>query len=147
MPLHKGTGGFMSDEQFRTFYWPTFRKVMIGLIEEGLVPMPYAEGDYGVRLEVIKDMPRASVIWFFEQMDMAKAKEILGDNACIAGNLPAIVLNKGTPQEVKEGCRKLIETCAKGGGYILSGAVHLDEGNPDNLKAMMEAAKEFGAYA
>ena len=146
MPLHKGTGGFMSDEQFRTFYWPTFRKVMMGLIEEGLVPLPYAEGDYGVRLEVIKDMPRGTVVWFFEQMDMARAKDILGDNACIAGNLPAIVLNKGTPQEVKEGCRKLIETCGKGGGYILSGAVHLDEGNPENLRAMMEAAEEYGYY-
>lgn len=146
MPLHKGTGGFMSHEQFKTFYWPTFKKVMLGLIEEGLVPMPYAEGDYGPRLETIRDMPRASVIWFFEQMDMARAKEILGDNACLAGNVPASVLNTGTPREVKEESRRLIETCGKGGGYILSGAVHLDEGNPENLKAMMEAAKEHGRY-
>ncbi len=146
MPLHKGTGGFMSDRQFKTFYWPTFKKVMMGLIEEGLVPLPYAEGDYGSRLEIIRDMPRGKVIWFFEQMDMARAKEILGDNACIAGNLPAVALNTGTPEEVKEGCRELIETCAKGGGYILSGAVHLDEGSPENLRAMMEAAKEFGVY-
>jgi len=86
------------------------------------------------------------VIWFFEQMDMAKAKDILGDNACIAGNLPASVLCTGTPQEVKEGCRQLIETCARGGGYILSGAVHMDKGDPDNLRAMMEAAKEYGVY-
>jgi uroporphyrinogen-III decarboxylase len=143
MPLHKGTGGFMSNEQFKTFYWPTFKKVMMGLIEEGLVPMPYAEGDYGPRLEIIRDMPKASVIWFFEQMDMARAKEILEDNACIAGNIPASVLNTGTPQKVKKESRRLIELCGKGGGYILSGAVHLDEGNPENLRAMMEAAKEY----
>ena len=146
MPLHKGTGGFMSDRQFKTFYWPTFKKVMMGLIQEGLVPLPYAEGDYGPRLEIIRDMPRGKVIWFFEQMDMARAKEIMRDNACIAGNLPAVVLNAGSPEEVKEGCRELIENCARGGGYILSGAVHLDEGNPENLRAMMEAAKEFGVY-
>ncbi len=146
MPLHKGTGGFMSNQQFETFYWPTLKKVMMGLINEGLVPLPYAEGNYMPRLEIIRDMPTASVIWFFEQMDMAKAKDVLGDNACIAGNLPASVLCAGTPQEVKEGCRRLIETCAKGGGYILSGAVHLDKGNPENLRAMMEAAKEYGVY-
>ena len=146
MPLHKGTGGFMSNEQFESFYWPTLKKVMMGLINEGLVPMPYAEGNYMERLEIIKDMPRGKVIWFFEQMDMAKAKDILGDNACIAGNLPASVLCTGTPQEVKEGCRQLIETCARGGGYILSGAVHMDKGDPDNLRAMMEAAKEYGVY-
>jgi len=146
MPLHKGTGGFMSNQQFETFYWPTFKEVMMGLINEGLVPLPYAEGNYGPRLEIIRDMPRASVIWFFEQMDMARAKEVLGDNACIAGNVPASVLCTGTPEEVKEHCRWLIKTCAPGGGYILSGAVHMDKGNPDNLRVMMEAAKEYGVY-
>ncbi len=146
MPLHKGTGGFMSGRQFEEFYWPTFKKVMMGLVNEGCVPLPYAEGNYGVRLEVIKDMPRSSVIWYFEQMDMAVAKKVLRDNACIAGNVPALMLCNGTPQEVKEHCRKLIETCAPGGGYILTGAVHMDKGNPENLRAIMEAAKEYGVY-
>ena len=146
MPLHKGTGGFMSNKQFETFYWPTFKEVMMGLINEGLVPLPFAEGNYEARLEIIRDMPRSSVIWFFEQMDMAKAKKILGGHTCIAGNLPASVLCTGTPEQVKEHCRKLIEVCAPGGGYILTAAVHMDKGNPDNLRAMMEAAKKYGVY-
>ncbi|MCJ7605834.1 MAG: hypothetical protein MUO19_07375 [Dehalococcoidales bacterium] len=146
MPLHKGTGGFMSNKQFEEFYWPTFRDVLIGLIDEGLVPMPFAEGNYEPRLEIIKDLPRSSVIWFFEQMDMAKAKQVLGDSACIAGGLPASVLCTGTPQDVKEYCRKVIERCAPGGGYILTAGVHMDKGNPDNLRAMMDAAREYGTY-
>jgi len=146
MPLHKGTGGFMSNEQFKTFYWPTFKKIMMGLISEGLVPMPFAEGNYEPRLEIIKDMPRSGVIWWFEQMDMAKAKKVLGDTACIAGNVPVSVLCTGTPQEVKEHCRRLIETCAPGGGYILTGGAAVDKGNPDNLHAVMDAAIEYGIY-
>ncbi len=146
MPLHKGTGGFMSNQQFETFYWPTFKKVMIGLINEGLVPMPFAEGNYEPRLEIIKDMPRASMIWWFEQMDMARAKEVLGDHACIAGNLPVSVLCNGVPQDVKERCRQLIEVCGQGGGYILTAAAYMDKGNPDNLRAMMAAAEEYGVY-
>ncbi|MBA7569131.1 hypothetical protein ES708_10869 [subsurface metagenome] len=42
MPLHKGTassrdgkGGLMSLKQFEEFYWPTLKKVMLGLIDEG----------------------------------------------------------------------------------------------------------------
>ena len=35
MPLHKGADGFLSDEQFKKFYWPTLRKVIMGLIDEG----------------------------------------------------------------------------------------------------------------
>jgi uroporphyrinogen-III decarboxylase len=146
MPLHKGTGGFMSNEQFETFYWPTFKKVLLGLINEGLVPMPFAEGNYEPRLEIIKDMPRASMIWWFEQMNMTRAKEILGDTACIAGNLPVSVLCNGTPQDVKERCRQLIEVCGRGGGYMLTAAAYMDKGNPENLRAMMAAAEEYGVY-
>jgi len=35
---------------------------------------------------------------------------------------------------------------APGGGFVLTGGAHVDQGNSDNLRAMMEAAKEFGAY-
>jgi uroporphyrinogen-III decarboxylase len=146
MPLHKGTGGFMSNKQFETFYWPTLKKVLTGLIDEGLVPMPFAEGDYEARLEIIADMPRTSTIWYFEAMDMAKAKRIVGKDFCIAGNLPASILCTGTPEEVKEACRKLIETCAPGGGYMLAGAASMDKGDPGNLRAMMDAAKEYGTF-
>jgi uroporphyrinogen-III decarboxylase len=146
MPLHKGTGGFMSSKQFETFYWPTFKKILLGLVNEGLVPMPFAEGNYESRLEIIKDMPRSSMIWWFEHIDMARAKKVLGDNACIAGNIPVTTLCTGTPEDVKEQCRKLIEVCAPGGGYILTGGATMDRGSPDNLHAVMEAAREYGVY-
>jgi uroporphyrinogen-III decarboxylase len=146
MPLHKGPGGFMSGKQFETFYWPTLKKVMMAYVDEGLVPMPFAEGDYEPRLDIITDMPRASVIWLFEVMDMAKAKRTVGSHACIAGNLPVSVLCTGTPDDVMKGCRKLIETCAPGGGYILAGSAQVENGNPENLRAMMAAVKEHGVY-
>lgn len=146
MPLHKGERGFMSPGQFDTFYWPSFKKVLLGMINEGLVPMPFAEGNYIPRLEVIQDMPRASMIWYFEYMDMARAKATVGRNNCIAGNLPISTMVTGTSQEVREGCRKLIETCAPGGGYILTAAASMDQGNIENLHAMMDAAKEYGVY-
>ena len=53
--LHKGADSFMSDADFRTFYWPTLKAVMKGLIEQGVVPAMFAEGGYGKRLEVIAD--------------------------------------------------------------------------------------------
>ena len=142
--LHKGDDTFMSDKQYEKFYWPTFRKVIMGLIEEGLVPLLFAEGSYNNRLETIKDLPRGKVIWYFDRTDMFRAKKILGDNACIAGNVPASLLCTGTPKQVKEYCRKLIEVCGEGGGFILTGGASIDKGDPDNLRAMTEAAMEYG---
>ena len=144
--LHKGDDTFMSDKQYEKFYWPTFRKVIMGLIEEGCVPMLFAEGRYNNRLEIIKDLPKGKVMWHFDQTDMFKAKKILGDNACIAGNVPTSLLCTGTPKAVKEYCRKLIEICGKGGGFILTGGASIDKGNPANLHAMWEAAEEYGVY-
>jgi hypothetical protein len=146
MPLHKGEKGFMSPRQFETFYWPTFKKVLMGMINEGLVPMPFAEGNYIPRLEIIQDMPRASMIWYFEYMDMAQAKATVGRNNCIYGNLPVSIMVTGSVKDVNEGCRKLIETCAPGSGYILSAAASMDYGKIENLHAMMDAAKEYGVY-
>ncbi|GAG75076.1 unnamed protein product, partial [marine sediment metagenome] len=65
MPLHKGADGFLSDEQFKTFYWPSLRKVIMGLIDEGVVPFVWAEGGYNSRLEVIRDLPKGKTAWLF----------------------------------------------------------------------------------
>jgi uroporphyrinogen-III decarboxylase len=146
MPLHKGDDMFMSDKQFSTFYWPTLKKIFMAMINEGLVPMPFAEGRYTNRLKQITDMPKSSMVWLFDQTDMCEAKRVLGDIFCIAGNMPSSVLLTGTPQQVKENCHNLIQTCAPGGGYILSGGISIDKGSIDNLRAMMEASKEFGIY-
>ena len=118
----------------------------MALIEDGITPILFAEGSYNTRLDIIKDLPRGKVAWYFDQTDMAEAKKVLGDVCCIMGNVPTSLVMTGTPAEVKEHCRRLIEICGKGGGYILAGGANVDEGNPDNLRAMMEAAKEYGVY-
>jgi hypothetical protein len=144
--LHKGDDTFMSDAQFEKFYWPPLRRVVLGLIEEGCVPCLFAEGKYTNRLDLITDLPRGKVYWHFDQTDMDKAKKVLGDRACIAGNVPTSLLLTGTPQAVKEYCRHLIEVCGEGGGFILTGGASIDKGNPDNLRAMIDAVNEYGVY-
>jgi uroporphyrinogen-III decarboxylase len=146
MPLHKGDDTFMSDKQFEEFYWPYLRRLLLAMIDEGIVPMPFAEGRYTNRLKQIADTPKSGVIWWFDQTDMAEAKKVLGDICCIAGNVPTSVMMTGTVEQVKENCRRLIETCAPGGGYILGGGAHIDNGKIENLRAMMDAAKEYGVY-
>jgi len=146
IPLHKGADGFLSDEQFKTFYWPTFRKLIMGLIDEGCVPFPWAEGGYNSRLKVIRDVPKGKVLYGFDTTDMAKAKEILGDVACIGGNMPIDLLAVGTPEQVKDCAKKLIETAGKGGGYIMMSGAVIDEAKSENIKAMIDATKEYGVY-
>lgn len=144
IPLHKGADGFMSQEQFRTFYWPSLRKLIIGLINEGLVPQLFAEGAYNDRLEVISDIPKGKVVWWFDRTDMKRAKETVGKVACLAGNVPLDLLCTGTPDEVKTYCGELIDVAGPDGGFILSTGAGIQGSKKENVKAMMEFSKEHG---
>lgn len=146
MPLHRGADGFMSEEQFHKFYWPYLKAVISGCIEEGVVPALFAEGGYNSRLEIIQDLPRGKVIWHFDQTDMARAKEILGETCCIMGNVPTSLLVTGTVDEVDSCCKNLIKIAGKGGGYILAPGATADDSKVENLQAMVEAARKYGVY-
>lgn len=146
IPLHKGADGFLSDAQFKKFYWPTLKQVMLGLIENGCIPFPALEGHWGSRLEVIQDIPRAKTAWMVDQSDMAEVKKTLGQNACLIGNVPSSLLKLGTVQEVKDYVKKIIDIAAPGGGFILSNGAFFDEANWDNVKAMVAAGREYGVY-
>lgn len=146
IPLHKGADGFMSDEQFKKFYWPTLKALILGLAEEGCVPFLFCEGGYNTRLEYLQELPKGSCMWVFDRTDMAKAKEMLGDRLCIGGNVPAGLILTGTADKVKEYCRQLIDTAAKGGGYIMSFGTAMDDGKEETIRAMIDFTKEYGVY-
>jgi hypothetical protein len=146
IPLHKGADGFLSDEQFKKFYWPTLKAVIMGLIDAGIVPLPAAEGGYSSRLKVVQDLPKGKTLWMIDLTDMADAKKTLGQNACLLGNVPSALLNLGTPQEVGDYVKKLIDTAGEGGGLIVCNGSFFDHAKPKNVKAMVDTAKEYGAY-
>ena len=147
IPLHKGLDGFMSPKQFETFYWPTLKQVILALIDQNIVPIVLWEGDCTSRLETIADIPKGKAIYFFEGTDMHRAKEVLGGKVCIMGLMPSWILCTGSPQEVRDYCKRLIDVVGKDGGYILNGGVGIpDEARPENVKAMVDFAKEYGVY-
>ena len=144
--LHKGADGWMSQKQFDTFYWPPLKKVMNACIDEGFLLNLFVEGAYNSRLEYFLDFPKGSLHLWFDQTDIFKAKNTLGEKFCIEGNIPSSLLVTGTPYDVKEHCRKLIEVCGAGGGYILGCGAAIANPKLENLVAMVEAANEYGVY-
>jgi uroporphyrinogen-III decarboxylase len=140
LALHRGAAGFMSDEQFAKFYWPGLRAMILGLIEAGITPIPFFEGDYTSRLEHLQELPPKQVLGHFDKIDRRKAKDLLGDVMCFWGNVPTSLLCHGTPEEVKADVRELIEVFGDTGGLIIDGSVGMpDEAKPENVYAMTEA--------
>ncbi len=146
IPLHKGADGFMSNEQFEKFYWPSLKKVMIGLADNGCVPVGFVEGGYNQRLEYLTEMPEAQSLFIFDRTDMAQARKILGGKSCIGGGFPVSLIMTGDAQQVEAETKKLLETAAGDGGYILSVGCAMDEAREHTLKAFMQAGKKYGKY-
>ncbi|HUJ68953.1 MAG TPA: uroporphyrinogen decarboxylase family protein [Syntrophorhabdales bacterium] len=146
MPLHKGADGFMSDEQFKRFYWPSLKETILGLAEQGVIAWLFCEGGYNSRLEYLKELPKYSSFWLFDRTDIVKAKEAIGANLGLGGNIPAGLMLTGTPESVKSYCKNLIDTVGKGGGYLMSWGTALDEGKADTIHAVIDFTKEYGVY-
>jgi uroporphyrinogen-III decarboxylase len=146
IPIHWGLDNFMSKDQFDRFFWPTLRELMHTLIQEGLNPCPLWEGNCTTRLETIKDIPAGKACYAFEATDMVKAKEILGGTVCIRGNVPLSIMATGTPDQVRAYCKNLIDTVAKGGGYIMDTSTGVEDAKPENVKALFDFTREYGVY-
>jgi len=146
IPVHWASDSFMSPDQFNKFWWPQFRQVLMGLIENDLIPMPLWEADCTKRLEVIGDIPPGKAIYWFERTDLIKAKEVLGDTVCLRGNVTASLMATGTPDEVDAYCKNLIENVGKGGGFILDCGFGVpDETSIENVRAMYRSVHKYSA--
>ena len=144
IPMHKGAGGFMSDEQFAKFYWPTFKALIEACIDAGITPVPLFEGDYTPRLKFLAELPPGKVAAHFDRIDRRKFKEVCGDVLCFWGNVPTSLLVTGTPQQVKDDVKELVDLFGET-GLIIDGPGGIpDQAKPENVEALFEAAEELG---
>lgn len=146
MGLHRGSDGFMSLKQFETFYWPTLKKVTLAVVDAGITPCLFCEGDWTQRLEYLLELPKGECVARLDLTHIIKAKQVLRGHMCIMGNVPASVLQMGTPQEVKDYCKKIIDFVGEGGGFILSAGSSIDKARPENIKTMVDFTREYGVY-
>lgn len=149
IPLHCGTEDFMSLANYRAHYWPTLKALIEAYVAADITPLVFCEGKYNSRLETIADVPRGKVAYFFQDVDLARAKEVLGDVACIAGGMPSTLLATGpnnTPERIRAHVAHVLEECAPGGGFIMSNTQALDCVDPQLMHAWRDAVDEFGTY-
>ena len=80
--------------------------------------------------------------------DLVGLKKRFGKELSFCGAIDTFrVLPYGTPEQVRQEVRRVIDILAPGGGYLLA-AVHtiLDEVPAENVLAMVDAAEEYGQY-
>jgi len=146
IPLHGGTDEMMSDEMYRKYYWPYLSRMIERLVSHDITPYILTEGNYDTRLEVLSEVPKGKVIYMFEKVDIARAKKVLGDTACICGNFPSTDLTYSTAEKITEDTKRMLDVCAPGGGFIMNCSIVLDNCKPELLDAWYEATLKYGVY-
>jgi hypothetical protein len=107
----------------------------------------YAEGNWNAHLDAFAELPAGSIVYHVDHTDIFEVHEKLGRRFCLSGGIPNYLLAAGTPQQVRERCRKVIDGVARDGGYIMdASAIMQNAAKVENVRAMTEFTREYGVY-
>ncbi|MFP4029286.1 MAG: uroporphyrinogen decarboxylase family protein [Candidatus Brocadiia bacterium] len=146
--MHRGCVPFVTPAQFDSHYWPTLKPIIQELWKRDLQTLFYAEGDWNAHLDSFTELPDRSIVFHVDRADIFEVYEKLGDKFCISGGIPNFLLSYGSPDEVRDCCRKIIDGVAADGGYIAdAGAIMQDDTCEENLRVMTEFVRDYGTYS
>jgi len=143
--LERGSGFYYRLDIFEQFEWPYLQRYVDAFITEGLTPWFHFDTDWGLNLPYLKQLPKGKCVCDLDgTTDIFKAKEILDGHMCISGDVPASLLTLGTPEHVREYCRRLIDEVGKAGGFFLTTGCECPvDAKFENVKAMIDTAKGY----
>ncbi|MBP7949433.1 MAG: hypothetical protein KA004_07235 [Verrucomicrobiales bacterium] len=145
--MHRGCVPFVSPQTFHSHYWSTLKPIIEEFWKHGHQTLFYAEGKWRHHWQAFRELPDRSIVYHCDQDDVFACHEALHDKFALSGGVPNMMLSYGTPDEVREFCRRLIREVAQDGGYILdAGAILQDDTRSENLRALTEVCREEGVY-
>lgn len=132
----------ISPEMWERFVWPHFHRLVMEVVNSGLVALLHLDSDWGRELRRFRAFPRGSAIAALDgETDIFRAREVLGDHLCLMGDVPATLLAFGTPEEVYAYSRRLVKELGPEGFILQSGCDIPANAQLENVRAMVAAAR------
>jgi hypothetical protein len=144
LPLWRGDPVFMSEDQFKKFYWPGLKKSLQTHVDLGYVPVPFFESKFGDRLECLLELPRAKILASIEAVDAVRAKEILGGHTCLLVRTPN-TSKLWSLGQLESFLRDLVDKCGRNGGLIIVIKMP-DQVQIKDMQAMLNSFREYARY-
>jgi len=145
--MHRGCVPFVSMKHFEKFYWPTLKPIIEEIRAHGHQVLFYAEGSWDAHLDAFAELPDQAIVYHVDMGDVFEVHKKIGHKFCISGGIPNYLLSMGTPDEVRNCCKKVIDGVAGDGGYIMdASAIVQNDAKVENIKAMTDFTREYGVY-
>ena len=135
----------LSPKLWNRFVWPYFVKIVDAVLAEGLIPILHLDQDWTRDLGRFRELPAKKCIMNPDGMtDMKKFKELLGDRMAMMGDVPAALFATGTPDDIRNYVRNLVDLFESRGLILCPGCDAPINTKPENMKAFVQAGHEFG---
>jgi len=145
--MHRGCVPFVTMEHFREFFWPTLKPIIEEIWSHGHQVLFYAEGNWNAHLDSFAELPDGSIVYHVDKADIFEVHKKIGHKFCLSGGISNTLLSFGTPDEVRQCCKEVIDGVARDGGYILDAeAIMQDDTKVENVRAMTDFVREYGVY-
>jgi hypothetical protein len=144
MPLWRGDPTFMSETQFKKFYWPGLKKALQTHVDLGYIPVPFFEAPFGDRLKYMLELPKGKIIASIDAADAAIAKKLLGGHTCLLVRCPQ-ACKVWSLNQLDSFLRDLINKCGKQGGLIIIIFMPNNVSTKD-MQAMLKSFNEYARY-
>ncbi|MCK4281648.1 MAG: hypothetical protein KAX10_06000, partial [Candidatus Lokiarchaeota archaeon] len=138
---------FMSPKFFERFALEPEKKACSKITKMGLPVLIHCCGYVPQCIKYVMETNPGGAIQFDYQVDLQWAKNLIGDKVTIMGNLNYNKLINASPKQMYEDCAKHLKIAGKGGGYWLAFGCEIPRDMPpENIRAMVRAAKSVGKY-
>jgi len=133
----------LSDRKFREIVLPSEKRLRFHF--DGWLSLHMC-GPAGHLLKTFRDELQIHELQGFGyQVDLDTVGSILGGKVVLVGNVNPMLIHSGTPEQVREATRRVIEGLGRYRGLIIQDGSNIPPGSPiENINAMMEAAEERG---
>jgi uroporphyrinogen decarboxylase len=143
-------GLLMSPKSFDELFYPSFKKVIKGYKDLGLLVIKHTDGNIWSILEKLIDSGIDCIdpIDPTAGMSISEVKNKYGNKVAIKGNVDcANTLSFGTVEQVINETKACIRDGAPGYGYILSSSNSIHSAvKPENYSAMLDTLNKYGHY-
>jgi uroporphyrinogen decarboxylase len=95
----------------------------------------------------VNDLQIHEFLGFGYQVNLDHVASVMGGRVVLIGNVDPMLIYSGTPDQVREATRRVIEKLGPCRGLIVQDGSNIPPGSPiDNINAMMGAAEQYGRY-